>query len=531
MKKVFKKSVYIGFVLTLFTAVISCEKDFTDIGSNVISNTKFDTDVFLVDITAENSPVEKVVSDNISRELGQYLLGVYANADYEKLEASIVSQVSINTGLNTIDPDTITKYQTNETSIVYSIDTVFIKLPYQATFKETSSSGPVYSIDSIIGDPSQAFNLNVYQTDTYLSSLNPLDPSQANTYYSDHVFQKKGTELNDKINYQFIPNEKDTVLYVKRRASNNTLITTDTVKFAATSNGTIPIPFARIPLNEDKFKDLFLDKYESSEFSSQAAFNDYFRGIILEATGTKGSLLSFNFNNTVTDLNPSIEVYYTNTVLNNVTGDTIKTFRKNNTFPLAGVRVNPFKMEDKIYPVNNDVKVQGTAGSEVKIDLFGADSDNNGIADKIEELRAKNWLINDASLTFYINQSADTESAPNRLYLFKSDETSSSPILSQITDATTEAGLGGIGGFLETDSTGEKEKYTFKITDYVSDLLSGKTNYSPTLKLKVFNTTDSPTSLQDTIFRNDSWNPRAVTLMVKGTKKVQLKISYSKKKE
>ena len=35
----------------------------------------------------------------------------------------------------------------------------------------------------------------------------------------------------------------------------------------------------RIPLNEDKFKELFLDKYESSEFESQDAFNDYFRGL------------------------------------------------------------------------------------------------------------------------------------------------------------------------------------------------------------------------------------------------------------
>ena len=192
-------------------------------------------------------------------------------------------------------------------------------------------------------------------------------------------------------------------------------------------------------------------------------------------------------------------------------------------------------MDNKVYPVNNEVKIQGAAGSEVKIDLFGNDSDNNGIADKIEELRSKNWLINDATLTFYIDQSKDTIFAPNRLYLFKNDETTTTnPVLSQIKDATSEAAIGGIGGYLLRDSNGKKEKYTFKITDYISDLLNGETNYSPELKLKVFNPTDLPASITDTIFRNESWNPKAVTLFNhssnNGAKKAELKISYSEKK-
>jgi hypothetical protein len=530
VKKIFKKSVYIGVILSLFTAVISCEKDFTDIGSKVITNTKFDTNVLSVDITVENSPLERVFSDNISLEQGQYLLGVYANANYEKIEASIISQVSIISGLKVID----STYGA-DTTVVSKIDTVFIKLPYQATLESTASTGPEFSLDSIIGDQTKAFNLNVYQSDTYLSSLNPIDPSKSNSYYSDFDFQKTGTELNDELNFQFIPNEKDTVIYVKRWTSDNVLITTDTVKYVGSSSGTLPIPFARIPLNEDKFRTLFLDKYESSEFETQDAFNDYFRGLFIEASGSEGSLVSFNFSNTLADLNPSIEVYYTNTVFNDQTGDTIKTFRKNNSFPLSGIRVNPFKMEDKVYAVNNEVKVQGTAGSEAKIDLFGADLDNNGIADKIEELRAKNLLINDASLTLYINQSADTVSAPYRLHLYKSDETiASNPVLTQIKDATSEAAFGGIDGFLVRDSNGKKEKYTFTITDYISDLLSGESNYSPTLKIKVYNSTDSPNTVTDTILNYKSWNPRAVTLfnhsLVNGESKAELKISYSEEK-
>ena len=84
------------------------------------------------------------------------------------------------------------------------------------------------------------------------------------------------------------------------------------------------------------------------------------------------------------------------------------------------------------------------------------------------------------------------------------------------------------------DSNGRKEKYIFKITDYVSDLLSGETNYSPKLKIKTHNASDSPTTGNDTIFKNFSWNPKAVTLFnsssINGAKKSTLKISYSKKK-
>jgi len=120
------------------------------------------------------------------------------------------------------------------------------------------------------------------------------------------------------------------------------------------------------------------------------------------------------------------------------------------------------------------------------------------------------------------------------LYLYKSDDSSGSQVTSQIKDAISEATFGGISGFLVRDSNGRKEKYTFKITDYVSDLLNGNTNYLPKLKLKTYNISDSPSTATDTIFRNYSWNPKAVTLFnqssVNGDKKATLKISYSERK-
>jgi hypothetical protein len=534
VKKIIIKSVYLGVLLSFLSAIIACEEDFTNIGSNVITNTKFSTNTFNSEIVLENSAVESVKSDNILGEPGQYLLGVFASTDYEKLEASIISQIAISTTLELIAPDTLAKYQTSTTSILTTIDTVFIKLPYQATLVNNTASGPEYTLDSIIGDASKAFTLNAYQTSTYLSRLNPSDPSKLNNYYSNDVFEKTGDALNAVSNFQFKPSANDTVMIIKRRASNNALVTRDTVKYStSTSTATstaVPVPFAAIPLNEDKFKALFLDKYSSSEFDSQDEFNDYFRGLILEASGNEGSLISFNFSNTAPALNPSIEVYYTNTAVNTQSGDTIKTFRKNDSFLLSGLRSAIYKLDKKTYPKNNEIKLQGTAGSEASIDLFGADLDNNGIADKIEELRAKNWLINEASLTFYINQSADTTALPYRLYMYKTAENlTSTTSLTQIKDTYSETTF---GGFLERDANGNAEKYTFKITDYISDLLSGLEDESPILKLKVHNVTDNP--LSSTVFTNYSWSPKAITLLnqdaVNGDKRAVLKISYSERK-
>ena len=514
MNKFLKKSKYIVAIILAFAGVVSCEKDFTDIGSSIISNTAFTTSSLLVDVVLENSPITKVPSGNISLEPGNYLLGVHASTEYEKIEASIISQLSINSSLQVVDDEN--KY-VSDTTVVTTVDTVFIRLPYQVTLNDDASA---YELDSIIGDPSKAFNLNIFQTSTYLSILDPSDPAKFNSFSSDDVFEKETpiTELNDLLNFQFIPKATDTSILVKRWLSDLTVSRIDTVTYTSSNSSTAPIPFAAIPLKEDVIKELFLDKYGSSEFDSQDAFNNYFRGLIIEASGDEGSLLSLNFNGTV---KPSLEIYYTNTVLTG--GVIIDAIQKNDSFLLSGIRSSTYKMEEKIYPENNEVKLQGAAGSEATIKLFGEE--------KIDELRDRNLLINDASLTLYINQSKDTTALPYQLFLYKSDE-GANPIYSQVKDLFTE-GPGIFGGLLERDSNGKKEKYTFRITDYVSDILSGKTDYSPLLRLKAINSTDLQT-VSDTVFTNYNWNPKAVTIfnhrIENDSKKAVLKISYSEKK-
>ena len=84
------------------------------------------------------------------------------------------------------------------------------------------------------------------------------------------------------------------------------------------------------------------------------------------------------------------------------------------------------------------------------------------------------------------------------------------------------------------------DRYSFKITDYISDILGTASANNSNLVLKVYNTTDNPIKNQaiDTLVTNYNWNPRAVTLTnhlpsngeIKDTRKAQLRIIYSERK-
>lgn len=493
--------------------VVSCEKDFQDIATSVVSNTKFETKDTIIDVVITNKQITSVRADGltIGGTLHQYLLGVYNNPNYEKIEASFVSQLALDAGMSFKDSGE--RVYGNDTTIVTTIDTVFLKLPYQATLKTGTTSE--YTLDSIIGDQTKPFTLNLYRTDTYMSRLDPVNPSKASNFQSDKTYQLLPGELNSQVNYPFIPNATDTAMVFKRRLSNGTIYKTDTIRLSNNN------PFARITLDEAKMKQIFVDQYDTANFESQGAIEQYFKGLYVQATGNEGSLVSFKINIADLSLRPSIEVRYTKTVLKGGT-TVLDTIEKTNSFLLSNFSTSVYKMGEKVFPDNGNIVLQGAAGNMAEVQMLAAN--------ELNTLRSKNWLVNDASLTFYVNQNivgTDTVATPYNLFLFKDGSPKA-----QIKDMITE-GSESFGGNLIINNN-KPDYYTFKITDYISDLLSGQSNYNPTLGLKVLNSSDFPLSSTDTLVTNYSWNPKVVTLLnhlnVNGERKARLKISYSKKK-
>jgi len=528
LRKYIKATVYVVFTAFLLGLVVSCEEDFTDIGTSIVNNGEFTTKdtIFDIEISAKN--IEKVQADGLSIGglLGQYLLGVHNNNNYKKIEASIVSQLSIPLDLTKVDQE-----YGSDTITITSIDTVLLRIPYNASLLSTAILDSDYILDSIIGDQAQPFTLNVFRLETYLSGLNPTTPALINRYFSDQIYEASTQKLNSVEDLQFTPNRRDTAQFVKRRLSTGIVYATDTIVYANS------IPSINIPLKEDLIKELLFDQYETSNFASQDAFNDYFRGIKIQAEGDNGSLISLSFNNN--NLQPLIDIYYTNTVL--VDGGTVvfDTVKKTDTFLLSGIRTNQYKTTPAgQLPGVNSVPIQGVSGSMAQLKILGDDNDLNGIPDDLEELRTKNWLINDATITIYVDQDViepDTTAIPYQLFIFK-DGVNNAGLETprQIIDYISE-GVNEVGGALNVNDDNKPNSYTFKITDYISELLAGNTDNLPALGVRVLSPTDLPTSTIDTIVRNYNWNPKAITLLNNNTqntsRKPKLKISYSLKTE
>tara|TARA_B110000003_G_scaffold172618_1_gene172176 strand:+ start:16000 stop:17586 length:1587 start_codon:yes stop_codon:yes gene_type:complete len=521
LRKYFKTTLYVVATAFFLGSALSCEEDFRDISTGMIRNGEFITKDTIFNIEVSGKNIENVQSDGfaIGGVLGQYLLGVYNNEKFEKIEASIITQLRIPQDLTIVDQEF-----ESDTTVVTSIDTVLLRIPYNATLL-TSTSFTNYTLDSIIGNQTTDFTLNIFRLQTYLNNLNPSSPSSQNNYFSDYNYEVFPEKLNFFEDTQFKPIRTDTAHFVTRSLSTGDVYDTDTIVYPNLN------PSISIPLKKNRIKELFLDQYQTASFASQDAFNDYFRGLKIQAEGDDGSLMSLSFNSP--SLQPSIDIYYTNTVLTSGGTVVLDTIKKTNTFLLSGIINSEYVMSPGQTPGPNNVVIQGTAGSVGQLKILGDDTDMSGIPDALEDLRTENWLVNDASITLYVDQDivlSDTI-APYQLFIYK-DRLNNTGLESpsQILDYTTE-GVNQVGGLLQLDDSNKPNSYTFKITDYISELLSGNINDLPLLGVKAFNPTDPPSLASDTLVRSHNWNPKGVILLNHNTpnesRRAQLKISYS----
>ncbi|WP_298285342.1 DUF4270 domain-containing protein [uncultured Lutibacter sp.] len=502
--KVINTFKYAGLFSFVFFSIISCEKEIESIGVNLVDNDKFSTDKFTSNVITENKNIENVPANGIE----QYLLGVYSDKEFGSLKASIVSQLIL--------PSTGDNYNFGTNP---AIDSVLINIPYQFTKEDDESDGkPKFSIDSVIGNKDEEFLINVYELKTFLNTLDPNDPSKKAIYYSDKEFQKGDTPLYSGA---FKINPSDTVAYIKRyKADAITVYDTDTIKETDVS------PSIKIPLNETMIQQLFVDNASGSEFSSLDDFNHYFRGLYIEATelnSLESHLISLSMTNA------KMTIYYSKDEDedadedldgNGTTGETGVRTKHDFKFLFSNLKSNVLTRDytQSKESGDNRLYVQGAAGSEATVELLQSEN--------LENLKSKNWLINEANLTFYVDQNASSNIVPEQLFLYNYEDNL------QIRDIITE-GVAAVGGTLERDEDGNPFLYKFKITDYISSLLSSEDETELVkLGLKVYNSsTDIPTSITDVKIENKSWNPKGVVLYdgseISGDKKVKLEIFYT----
>lgn len=503
----------ISVLFLLVSSVVSCEKELENIGTNLVDENKFNSNKEAVNVVSYSQNIER----NRANALGQYLLGIYNDADFGKINGSVVAQLGL----------------PSELSVGFGknphIEMVVLDIPYHATRngnKTVTVGGkevkvPNFKLDSIFGNKDVEYQINVFELGTFLNTLDPSNPSQNLVYYTNKDYNKLNPALYSG---NFKPNENDTVLYIDRLkpivAGGFEVYTKDTIK------RTDKKPSIKLALDPVKMKQLFVDKTGAVEFTTQENFSKYFRGLFIESlalSNPNASLMSLN----MTDA--KVTIYYSNdveTTTNNVT--TTTRTKQSMVFPLSGIIANkinrdysgsnaqPYFANQNTTSGENRLYVQGAAGSIAIVKL-----DEN-----IKNLRANNWLINDASLLMYIDKNASSKNYPERLYMYNYDSNE------QIKDVFSEGHVV-FSGFLEKDKDSLPYRYRFRITDYISDILK-KNNTDDLFKfgVKVFNPSDLPQTATDTKLRDFSWSPKGVVLHGNQSsdveKRIRLEINYTK---
>ena len=210
MKKSFLK---IFSVITVAVTIISCDKDFNTVGSDVIGDDHFDLENWEVqNLIAYTGKTGAVQSNNLPLNA----LGIYNNPKFGLTKAHFVTQVELG----------------NENpSFGYNpvVDSVYLYVPYFSELKSTETSGErIYELDSIYGDAEVGkFRLKVYENGYFLRDFDPEDNLQsAQKYFSDEknlIDPFKGAELlnnstNVAQNDQFYFSKKELYIYKTNNA-------------------------------------------------------------------------------------------------------------------------------------------------------------------------------------------------------------------------------------------------------------------------------------------------------------------------
>ncbi|MGB6151212.1 MAG: DUF4270 domain-containing protein [Pricia sp.] len=509
-------------VIAFATLLTSCEEELTTIGSGVVGNEPFTTDKAVFDVFAVNKKIKAVRTN----KLPIYQLGVFTDPVYGKTEATITSQVQLSSVNPLFGDERPADEATQENETVTSV-VLYIPFLPSASGGDSDGDGLIDSedsdpddpnsnsdtdlltdnqeqsagtdplnpdtdgdginddadddyvreqfaafvdVDSIYGNRELPFTLRLQRSDFFLRDLDPTTNFQeAQEYYSDQDFTPF---LTDEIaNITTSIDEKQ--ILVPREDDPDTENVDESEQVQRMDPG------IRVELPTAFFQENLLNKEGSSELLTQANFNEFLRGIHFSIEPAAGEDLMVLF-----DLK---DAYITMSYDYTAEGETrSKDFRLNfitqqprnaqtgQTFPVVGNAVNSFDNDDYTPEIAaaiaseenaERIYIKGDAGSFAEINLF---DDANG-SEAIAQIRANNWIINEASLVFYVDEAAGAN-IPPRLYLYST--ASNLPLIGRNDGAAQNSSLASYpfyDGILEGE--GAQRKYTVKITDYVNDLV------------------------------------------------------------
>lgn len=454
-----KKVFYLPLLFVVITFIsVSCDKDYNELGADIVGDDHFGFEKYdEATVKSYNYKTGPIASNNLPINP----LGFYDNPAFGTTRANFVTQLEMAVQ--------------NPTFNNAVIDSVILNIPYFSTPPHTKNNNTdEYVLDSIYGPAESKFKLSVYRSGYYLRDLDPnAGLSEVQSYYTDQDSDIDNNKipvlLNDTIdvkeNEQFFFNKKEIVTKTKNDKGE------DVISKSA--------PAMRLHLNRQVFTEAILDA-PSGQLASNAVFKNYFRGLYFKAeAGNPGNMTMINFKG------GKITLYYKEDKDDTSSEKVSKTFVLNLSGNTVSLQNNSNENNDYLNAINNPAQeasrlyLKGGEGSIAAIDLFGDDTDGNKIADEIDVIRANGWMVNDASLTFYIDKSkmSDPKTAePNRIFLY--DLTNKKVLIDYAFDNTTNGAKPKNNKYVfdgiiqkENVSGGRGIKYRIRLTNHVRDLV------------------------------------------------------------
>lgn len=450
MKKM-NKMVKIATVLVVIFGFIACDDDYNSVGSSVIGDNNFQ-------ISVNDDAVVNAVSYNLNAVqtdgLNSNLLGVYYDPVFGQTTANVLTQLSLPVNNPTFGQEAV-------------LDSVVLTLPYYSRRVGTSEGGAaLYELDSVFG--STPVRLTVMESNYF---LNEFDPStnfeEKQKYFSNQqaeIESHLGVNLiedPDNPEFIFLPSPEEVVLLEGPEDDRVTVEYT---------------PRLRIHLKKDFFTENVINKEGSSELLNNSNFQNFLRGLYIKASTSsiEGTMAMFDFEHA----DAGIRLHYTYQRQDETSEDPNATVETQSSYKIGfgGIRVNLFNNSFTV-PNDNNLYISGGEGTATVIDLF--------TPEQLEEFRANEWLINEASLTFYVNQDVVVGGGkePERILIY--DLEKRLPLIDYFFDpgATNVNPLNAKtvhSGRLQRDDDGEGISYKVRLTEHIHNILN---NDSTNVKL------------------------------------------------
>ncbi len=421
--------------IVLFTA--SCEDDFSETGSSLVNNNNFNALLYdSSQIEVSTKPLVKMQSNL----LNSYSLGFYSDVIYGSYSASILTQLT----LQNPDPDFGTFPE---------LDSVVLTIPYYSTAISQDEESIQYELDSVYG--TAPINLELYQSNYFLRSQDPENDYENQAYYSNQgeVFESllEPTPFDTIVDFQPSPLE---VTYREI----NTQGEFDTITKSPRMRVNLPVSF---------FKELIIDRDGTSELLSNSNFQNFFRGLYIKPVNKLGVSINALSLLNIRSEEAKISLYFKTSEVEEPEDDEVE-YKEYALFFGSNI-INVMNTDDQNIPSGDNIHLKGGQGSMAIIDLFTDPAE-------LETLRSSDWLINDANLTFYVDENEVNEdhNQPERLfvydiknnrvlqdYTFDVSANDNSPLNSRLIHMSR----------LDEDDSGRRF-YKIRLTSHISDIIN-----------------------------------------------------------